>query len=98
MRRASLDEIEPVLVLPVVAQNILEHLIQLTEVVIRSSRFDNRQKFLAPHRRECRRLTGEPSSMTEHVTCMFAIRPLRRTIVGAGSERFWHDRVFDHKT
>lgn len=89
--------LEAAICLSVVAQNILKHLVQLTEIVISGSRFHYRKKRLTKFRRECRCLSGEPSSMAEHVTHMLAIRLLWRTVMGAVCQWFERGRVVAHK-
>ena len=97
MRRARFDVIEPVFVLPVVAQNFLKQLVQLAEVVIRRRPLDRRHKRTAPFGRQRCRCPGKPCRITEDITRMVAIRLFRCAIVGAVGQWFKRGRGFAHK-
>ena len=69
MRRARFDVIEPVFVLPVVAQNFLKQLIQLAKVVIRRRPFNRCHKRTAPlGRQRCRWCVVTPEYLRYHDT------------------------------
>ena len=66
----------------IVAQDILKHVVQLAEIVISGSGFDDRQERFALLWRECCRCTSKCHGSAQDIPRVIVIQLLRRAITG----------------
>jgi hypothetical protein len=88
--RAGLDVIEPVFVLPVVAEDFLKQLLQLAEVMVGGSPFDCRHKGLLPLGRERRRILSKQRGIAADIADVISVGLLWRAVTSTVRQRFKH--------